>query len=65
MDQIYGVALKEMAEVIKFMAVHPMTTLLGGTGDSLTNDVKLTNEYSLAANRWLAGEGDPLVVGGY
>jgi len=58
MDQIYGVVLQEMAEVIKFMTVHPMTTLLSGTGTSLTNEVKLTNEYVLACNRWLMGEGD-------
>ena len=53
MDQVYCMMLKEMAEVIKYMPIHPMTTLLSGTGIGLTNDVKITNEYTLAANRWL------------
>lgn len=70
-DQVYCIMLKEMAEVIKYMAIHPMTTLLSGTGGGLTNDVKITNEYTLACNRWLfdpdqfvdTGPSDTLVVG--
>lgn len=39
------------------MKIHPMTTLLGGTGKALSNNVHCSDEMAIASHSYFTGEG--------
>jgi hypothetical protein len=52
-DELNMVFMKEMGEVPKFMAIHPMTTLLGEDRCEISSMVALTKEATVAVHSWL------------
>lgn len=56
-DQLYLASIKEACSVIDLMAIHPMTTLLGGTGKALSNMVHMSDEMSVSLHGYFTDEG--------
>ena len=56
-DQLYLVSIKECCAVMDFMKIHPMTTLLGGTGKALSNCVHMSDEMSVACHNYFTRSG--------
>ena len=50
---MYAVVLKEMAEVINFMPLHPAFTLLGDDQNQLSSEISLRREAIIALHSWL------------
>lgn len=57
-DALYMVAIKEMASVFDYLKIHPMSTLLGGEGDGLSNTVHMSDEMSVACHAYFTGDGE-------
>ena len=56
-DQLYLASIKEACLVIDLMSIHPMTTLLGGTGKALSNMVHMSDEMSVSLHGYFTDEG--------
>lgn len=56
-DQLYLASIKEACLVIDLMSIHPMTTLLGGSGTALSNVVHCSDEMSVALHGYFTDEG--------
>lgn len=56
-DSLYLASIKEMCSVIDLMKIHPMATLLGGVGGSLSNTVHMSDEMAIASNQFFTDEG--------
>lgn len=53
---MYGSFLKEMKEVPKFFAIHPVTTLLGEDTLSISSAVNISDQARIAIHSWLTDE---------
>lgn len=52
-DCLYGSWLKEMAEIPKYMVIHPLATMLGGNEPGISGMVKITPQTTIGLNEWL------------
>ena len=52
-DAMYGLSLKEMAEVSKFEGLHPSMVMLSNDRVSLSNQIGLSEQSVLALHTWL------------
>lgn len=43
--------------MIDLLKIHPMTTLLGASGDALSNMVHPSDEMTVSAHRYFTGDG--------
>ena len=56
-DSLYLCSIKEMCMVIDLLKIHPMTTLLGGSGKALSNMVHCSDEMAVAMHGYFTDEG--------
>ena len=56
-DSLYLANIKECASVIDFLNIHPMTTMLGGQGRALVNNVHCSDEMAIAMHGYFTDEG--------
>ena len=56
-DSLYLASIKEAATVVDLMKIHPMATMLGGVGGSLSNTVHMSDEMAIACNQYFTDEG--------
>ena len=57
-DSLYLFSIKEMAAVMDFMKIHPMTTLLVGEGEALCPCVKMIDEQAVAMHGYMTDDGE-------
>ena len=57
-DSLYLASIKEAATVVDLMKIHPMSTLLGGVGDALSNTVKMSDEMTIAMQGFMTDCGN-------
>ena len=55
-DALYLMSVKEMASVVDFLKIHPMSTLLGGEGDGLSATIKMPDEMSVACHGYFTDQ---------
>lgn len=64
MDALYGVFIKEMAEVPTYLKLHPMTTLLANDTVGLSGDVAMSDQELMALHCY-TNDPDQYGEGGY
>ena len=57
-DSLYLASIKEMCTVIDLMKIHPMSTLLGGVGEALSNTVHMSDEMTVALHCYITDNGE-------
>ena len=64
-DSLYIASITECASVIDFLNIHPMTTLLGGTGKALSNNIHCSDEMTIAMQGFFTDNGNLDIEGYY
>ena len=57
-DSLYLASIKEACMVIDLLKIHPMTSMLAGSGKALANLVCMTDEMSISSHRYFTGNGE-------
>ena len=55
-DAMHLLFIKEMGEVPKYQHIHPSNVMVASSDAMISSDVQITDQASLALNRWLLDE---------